>query len=146
MDMQVNSQYNIVHNNAADMGDYKENNGLLSTMRMASVGYRVGTLNSDGDEKSKRDDSSGSEHSGSRGETVHWVSGVDGDGELVSDGRGDGWNGRSKLKKFSHEVDNGRSSVWLGVSKSESGHAFGRSGSSGRLSPPSGSATSERFG
>lgn len=145
MDMQVNSQCNIVHNNAADMGDYKENNGLLSTMRMASVGYRVGILNSDGDEKSKRDGSSGSEHGGSGGETVHCASGVDGDGELVSEGRGDDWHGRSKLKKFSHEVDNGLSSVWLGVTKSESSHAFGCSGSSGCVSP-SGSATSGRFG
>ena len=123
--MQVNSQYNIVHNDAVGMGDYKENNGLLSTMRMASVGYRVGILYNNGDEKAKRDGSSDSKHGGSGGETVHWVSGVDGDGELVSDGREDDWDGRSKLKKFSHEVGNGLSSVWLGVTKNESNHASG---------------------
>ena len=112
-------------------------------MWMASVGYRVGTLNSDGDERSKRGSPNDSQHGGSGGETVHWVSGVDGDGELVNDGK-DEWDGSSKLKKFSH-VGKGPSSVWLGVTKSESSHASGCSGSSGRVSA-SELATSERIG
>lgn len=102
-------------------------------MRTPSVGYRAGILNSDGDEKSKRGGSSDSKHDGSGGETVHWVSGVDGDGELVNDGRGDEWHGSAKLKKLSHE-ENEFSSVWLGATKSESSHASGCSGSSGRVS------------
>ena len=85
----------------------------------------MGILNSDGDEKSKRDGSADSKHGGCGGETVHWVSGVDGDGELVNDGRGDEWHERSKLKKFSHEVGNGPSSVLLGAAKSESSHGSG---------------------
>lgn len=105
----------------------------------------MGILNSDGDEKSKRGGSSDSKHGSSGGETAHWVSGMDGDGELVEDDRGDEWHGSSKLKKSSHEAGNGPSSVWLGDTKSESSHVSGCSGNSGRVSV-SESATSRGIG
>ena len=64
-------------------------NGVLSTIPTPSVGYRAGILNSDGDEKLKRGGSSDAKHGSSGGESDHRVSGVDGEGELVSDGTGD---------------------------------------------------------
>ena len=49
----------------------------------------MGILNSDGDEKSKKGGSSDSKYGSSGGERHHWVSGEDGDGELVNDGIGE---------------------------------------------------------
>ena len=65
----------------------------------------MGILNIDGEEKLKRGGSSESRSGISGGEHDHWVSGVEGDGEFVNDGRVDGWHGSSKLKKSSHKVD-----------------------------------------
>lgn len=53
---------------AAAVENY-EINGLLSTISTLSVGYRVGILNSDGDEKSKRGDSKDSKDGNSEGES-----------------------------------------------------------------------------
>ena len=94
------------------------------------MGYRVGILSSDGDGKAKRDGSSNPKHGSSGGESDHWVSGEDGDGELVNDGIGEELDGSSKLKKLSH----GSFSVWQGAVKSESSHVSCCSGDSERIS------------
>lgn len=57
------------------------------------------------------------------------MSGEDGDGELVNDGRGDEWHENSKLKKLSHEVAHRFFSVWPGDPKRESSQASDCSGS-----------------
>jgi len=74
-----------------------------------STGYKVGILNSDGEEKSKRGDSSESEYDSSGGESDH--RGFGDEGELVNDGGEDESHGSSKLKKSSHEVERFPSSV-----------------------------------
>jgi len=102
----------MVHKNVMDTENYGEINEL-PTISTPSAGYRMGILNNDGDEKSKRDDSSESKYGNSGGESDHRVSGEE--GELVKDGRGDEWHGSSKLKKFSHEMGHGPFSVWLGA-------------------------------
>jgi len=99
----------------------------------------VGILNSDGDEKSKRGDSNESKHDSSWGESDHRGSGEE--GELVNDGIGDELDGRSKLKKSSHEVEYGSFSVLPGVVRGGSTHVLGCSKNSGCLSA-SGSAKS----
>ena len=90
------------------------------------MGYRVGILSRDGDGKAKRGGSSNPKHGSSGGERDHWVSGEDGDGELVNDGTGEELDGSSKLKKLSH----GSFSVWQGAAKSESSHVSCCSGNS----------------
>lgn len=85
------------------MGDHKINR-LLLKMSTPSARYKAGILNIDGEENSKRGGSSDLKSGSSGGESDHWVSGVEGDGELVNDGRVDEWHGSSKLKKPSHEV------------------------------------------
>lgn len=95
------------------------------------AGYKSGILNSDGDEKSKRGGASDSNDGSSRGESDHWVSGVDGDGELVNDGTRGEWHGSSKLKRSSHEVGGGPFSVWPGAAMNESSNESDRSGNSG---------------
>jgi hypothetical protein len=62
------------------------------------------------------------------------VSGEDGDGELVNDGKGEELDGSPKSKRLSHEADHGPFSIWLGAAKSESSHETGCSGISGRVS------------
>ena len=110
--VQVHSQYyEMIHDDAMGMEKYEDINGLLSAISMASVGYRVGILNSDGDEKSKCGGSSDPKYGNSRGERDHCVSGVDGDGELVNDGRGDEFHENLELNKFSHETDDSAFSV-----------------------------------
>ena len=59
----------------------------VSTIPTPSAGYKVGILNSDGEEKSKKGDSSESKHDNSGGVSDHKASGEE--GELVNDGRGD---------------------------------------------------------
>ena len=110
------------------MGNYEIDGSLLSTISTPSVGYRVGILNSDGEEKSKRDDPSESKYIDSGDESDHRVSGEE--GESVNDCKGDVWHGSSKLKKSSHEAGNGPFSVWLGSVKRESSRASGCSGNS----------------
>ena len=102
----------------------------------------MGILDSDDEEKSKGDDSNGSKHVSSGGESDHKVSGEE--GELVNDGRGDVWHGSSKLKKSSHEIGHGSFSIWLGVMKGGFTHTSGCSVNSGRASV-SGPAISERI-
>ena len=114
--------------NTVDMGNYEINRLLLSTISTPSAGYRVGILNSDGEEKSKRGGSSEPKHVNSAGESDHNVSGEE--GELVSDGRGGVWHGSSKLKRSSHEAGNGPFSVLLWATKRECTHASGCSGGS----------------
>lgn len=75
------------------------------------MGYRVGILNSGDGENSKRGGSNDSKHGSSGGESDHWVSGEDGDGELVNEGIGEESDGSSKLKKLSHETSRGSFSV-----------------------------------
>lgn len=96
---------------------------------MPSAGYRLGILNSDGKEKSKRDGSNESKHDDSGGGSDHKVSGEE--GELVNDGIGDVWHGSSKLKKSSHEAGDGPFSGWLAPIKRGSARAPGCSGNSG---------------
>ena len=84
------------------ISNYKEINGS-PTIPTPSAGYKVGILNSDGDEKSKRDDSNESKHGNSGGESDH--RGFGDEGELVNDGSEGEWHGGSKLKKSSHEVE-----------------------------------------
>ena len=116
-----------VHKNATGMGNYNIKGLLLSTISTPSAGYRVGILNSDGEEKSKKGgDSSGSKYVNSGGESDHKVSGEE--GELVNDGRGDVWHSSSRLKKSLHEADGGPCSVWLGGIKRGSASASGCSG------------------
>ena len=76
-----------VYKNATDTENYKINELLVSTISTPSAGYRLGILNSDGEEKSKRDDSNESKHDNSGGGSDHKVSGEE--GELVKDGIGD---------------------------------------------------------
>jgi len=76
-----------VYKNATGTGNYKINELLVSTISTLSAGYRLGILNSDGEEKSKRDDSSESKHDNSGGGSDHKVSGEE--GEFVNDGIGD---------------------------------------------------------
>lgn len=102
-----------------DMENYGEINEL-STISTPSSGYRVGILNSDGDEKSKRGDSNESKYGNSGGESDHRGSGDE--GELVNDGNEGEWHGSSKLKNSSHEVEYGSFLVWLGGIKKESTH------------------------
>ena len=110
---------------------YRENSEL-SVISTPSAGYKLGILNSDGDEKPKRGDSSGLKHGSSEGESDHRVSGVV--GEFVNDGNGDEWQRSSTLKKSSHEVEYGCFSVWLEAAKRVSSHAPGCSGNSGGVS------------
>jgi len=88
----------------------------------------VGILNSDGEEKSKRGDSSESKHDNSGGVSDHKVSGEE--GELVNDGRGDAWHGSPKLNVSFHEVNDVPFSIWLSAVR-DSTHALGCSGNSG---------------
>ena len=113
-----------------DMGDYGEINESL-TISTPSSGYKVGILNSDGDEKSKRGDSNESKHGRSGGESDH--RGFGDEGELVNDGSEGEWYGSSKLKKSSHELEHGSFSVWSGATKKESTHEH-FSEKSGRVS------------
>jgi len=76
-----------VYKNATGTENYKINELLVSTISTPSEGYKLGILNSDGEEKSKRDDSSESRHDNSGGGSDHKVSGEE--GELVNDGIGD---------------------------------------------------------
>ena len=101
------------------MGDYGEINESL-TISTPSSGYKVGILNSDGDEKSKRGDSNESKHGRSGGESDH--RGFGDEGELVNDGSEGEWYGSSKLKKSSHELEHGSFSFWSGATKKESTH------------------------
>jgi hypothetical protein len=95
----------------------------------------MGILNSGGNEKLKSGSSSDSEYGSCGGESDHWVSGEDGDGELVSDGiGGGGLDGSFKSKRLSHEADHGPFSVWLGVAKVSRATVSGCSGNSGRVS------------
>ena len=77
---------------------------MLSTIATPCAGYRAGILNIDGDEKSNNGDPRDSKSGSSGGESDHWVSGEDGDGELVSDGIVDDSHGNPKLKKLFHET------------------------------------------
>ena len=113
-------------------GDYKINELLVSTIETPSAGYRLGILNSDGEEKPKRDDPSESKHDNSGGGSDQKVSGEE--GEFVNDGIGDVWRGSSKLKKSSHKAGDGLPSVWLGVVKRGCAHVPGCSGNPGRVS------------
>jgi len=99
---------------------------------MPSAGYRLGILNSDGKEKSKKDGSNGSKHDNSGGGSDHKVSGEE--GELVNDGIGDVWHGSSKLKKLSHEAGDGPFSGWLVMVKEGSTRTPGCSGNFGGVS------------
>lgn len=94
--------------NAIDIGNHTVINGL-STILTPSAGYKVGILNSDGDEKSKRGDSNESKHGNSGGESDHRGSGDK--GEWVNEGSEGEWHESSKLKKSSHEVEHGSLSV-----------------------------------
>jgi len=92
---------------------------------MPSAGYKVGILNSDGDEKSKRGDLRKSKHV-----SVSWNSEGGSDcmesgeeGELVDDREG-GWHGSSKLKKSSHEAEHGSCSKQHGAANTVSAHVF----------------------
>ena len=84
------------------IGNHRETNEL-SKISTPSAGYKVGILNSEGDEKSNRGDSNESKHGNSGGESDHRGSGDE--GELVNDGSEGEWHGSSKLKKSSHEVE-----------------------------------------
>ena len=112
-----------VHRDATGMRNYEINGTLLSTTSTPSTGYRVGILNNDGEEKSKKGGNSRKlKYVNSGGESDHKVSGEE--GEFVNDGRGDVWDGSPKLKKSCHEVGNGSFSVRTGAMK-ESTRASG---------------------
>jgi len=129
----------VLANDEGWVHNYEINGLLLSTIPTPSAGYRLGILNSDDKEKSKRGNSNKSKRDNSGGGSDHKASGDE--GELVNDGI-DVLHGSSKLKS-SHEAGHGSLSAWLGAMKRGSTHTPGRSGNSGRL-PAGGSAISER--
>ena len=116
------------------MENYEIRRVSLSTISTLPGGYKVGILNSGDNENSNSGGSSDSKYGNFGGESDHWVSGEDGEGELVNDGIGEKRDGSSKLEKPSHEVDHGPFLVWPGVMKSESNHGSGWSGNSGPIS------------